>query len=255
VTTLAVEAPPVTGWFEGIANRTDVKDRQLDTTLPGSFVRTAADLNSGRVAWAVTRQHSSDPAEVLGWVTAAKETPEGLWIRGTWAPDPVAQQLRAAVAAGAPLSLPITYIARGTQPDGAGGRLLSDVDVTSIAITNDPANGGSFIIGGKGTAAPGPETAPIVGLYDSIQAEAERNHPDRERIAREDAMLAAASWPPPGMFDRKTALSLLEGAAWARSRREAEGDPERAREQAQRDFANRYSNGLAAWMAANRPRR
>jgi HK97 family phage prohead protease len=232
VTALAVEAPAGTGTFEGYANRTGVRDGQLDTTLPGSCVRTAADLNSGRVAWAVAREHTSDPAEVLGWITQAKETEQGLWVAGTWAPNPVAQQLRAAVAAGAPLSLSITYIPRGIQPDGAGGRLLSDIDVTSIAITNDPANSGSFILAGKGGAVAVAVAASIADEFASIQAESVRRDPDRDRIRREDELLRSVSWPPPGMFDRKTALSLLEGAAVARARREAEGDPERAREQA-----------------------
>jgi HK97 family phage prohead protease len=251
VTALAVEAPPGTGTFEGYANRTGVRDRQLDTTLPGSFARTAADLNSGRVAWAVTREHTSDPAEVLGWITQAKETPEGLWVAGTWAPDPVAQQLRAAVAAGAPLSLSITYIARGTQPDGAGGRLLSDIDVTSIAVTNDPANSGSFILGGKGAAPESPQSAPIADLYAAIQAESVRRDPDRDRIRRENELLAAVPWPPPGMFDRETSLALIRGATAAKAARLPADDGDRiAAERRERD--NAYSNGLAAWMAANR---
>jgi HK97 family phage prohead protease len=256
--TVMADAPPAvdTGWFEGIANVTGVRDRQGDVTVPGCFLRTAGDLNAGRVAWALTRTHSDDPVDVVGWIDQARETPEGLWVRGRWAPDAVAQDLRGKVAAGAKLSLSITYLAPGAQPDGMGGRILPEVDVTSVAVTNGPASAGSFIRAGKGAppltgARPVPETAPIVDLYADVQQQAEHNHPDRERKAAEDRLLSAASWPP-RHFDRETRLALINGAARAKALRLAseDDDGERAgRERWERD--NEYSSNLHAWMAAH----
>jgi hypothetical protein len=256
--TVMAEAPPAvdTGWFEGIANVTGVRDRQGDVTLPGCFLRTAGDLNAGRVAWALTRTHSDDPVDVVGWIDQAKEIPEGLWVRGRWAPGAVAQDLRGKVAAGARLSLSITYLAPGARPDGMGGRILPEVDVTSIAVTNGPASAGSFIRAGKGApplTSPHqvPQTAPIVDLYADVQQQAERNHPDRERKVAEDAMLAAASWPP-RTWPRSLRLSVLQGCAEMKAAREAAGDDPDRRARERWTAENEYSLSLHSWLAAHR---
>jgi HK97 family phage prohead protease len=241
-----------TGWFEGIANVTGVQDRQLDTTLPGSFERTAADLNAGRVAWAITRQHSSDPADVVGYVTHAEEQPGGLWIRAAWTPDPVAQQLRAAVANGARLGLSITYVPRSVRPDGRGGRLLSDIDVTSIAITNDPANGGAYIRAGKGllaAARPASPPAQVVTVEQGIQAD--RRDDDAGRRRQMAKVVAAAGWPPPELaaaLGVDQAHALLVGAAELKARRQVDADPARRLERQRREQANRDSYAHLAAM-------
>jgi hypothetical protein len=255
-TTMLAE-PPVateteTGWFEGIANVTGVRDRQLDTSLPGSFQRTTADLAAGRVAWAVTRQHSDDPADVVGHITAAKETAEGLWIRGVWTSDPIAQQLRQAVASGAQLGLSITYLPRGSRRDGQGGRLLTDIDVTSIAITNIPASAGSYIRAGKGLppGAPARTSAPVVTVKQNIAEAATRNAPTRQQREQMAAVVAASSLSPDlkARLSLETAFSLVEEVAARKAAREAAGDPDRQRERERRDRLNRQSAAMHATM-------
>jgi HK97 family phage prohead protease len=250
-TTMLAEPTTDVGWFEGIANVTGVRDRQGDLSVPGAFTRTVDDLNAGRVAWTITRQHSGDPFDVVGHVVAAKETAEGLWIRAAWTPDAIAQQFRSAVASGVRLGLSITYVPRGARSDAQGGRLLSDIDVTSIAITNDPASPGSYIRAGKGV----PAMAGLAAAFDRVvttkqeiaEGSARRERESSQRRA-EDAMLAAASWPPPH-FPRETRLALIRAGAESKARRELAGDPARARAQARRDCDNTYSNVLARTMA------
>jgi hypothetical protein len=140
--------------------------------------------------------------------------------------------------------LSIDYFPTRSRPDGKGGRLLDEVLIVGGAVTPKPMNPGAIITEGKS----GP-WAPVVDVYADAQAQAERNNPERKA---EDRLLAAVSWPPPGLFDRETSLALIRGAAEAKARREIEGDYERERVRARRDQANRYSSDLAEWMAAHR---
>ncbi|HEY3090742.1 MAG TPA: HK97 family phage prohead protease [Jatrophihabitantaceae bacterium] len=248
-TAVLAESTTDFGTFEGIENATGLRDRQGDLTARGAFTRAVADLNSGRASWAITRQHSDDPADVVGFVTAAQETAEGLWVRASWTADPVAQQLRKAVSDGAKLGLSITYIPRGFTPDAAG-RVLHDIDVISVAVTNSPANAASYIRSGKGalaSAGPSPSSAPIVTVEQHIVQESARRDPDVARRVREDVMLAGLDWPPRD-WPRDMRLAVVNGAAEAKSRRDVQSDPVRAAALARRDRDNDYSNALAATM-------
>jgi Caudovirus prohead serine protease len=215
-----------------------------DTIQPGAMDETAAALNSGAIAWHLTDAHSDLASDVVATVSAAAVDSRGLRIVAQWMPTERAQNLRKMVRHGAKLGLSIDYLTDSASPDGKGGRLLNKITVVGGAVTPKPMNPGAFITEGKAA-----EYAPIVDVYDDAQAR--HADPDRDRIAREDAMLAAASWPPQGMFDRKTALALMRGAALAEAARQPEDDGDRlARERY--DENNRYCNGLAAWMAAHR---
>jgi hypothetical protein len=205
----------------------------------------AEALNNGRIQWHLTDSHSDRPSDVVASVTAAAVDHRGLRIEGQWAPTQAAQALRQMVRNGHKLGLSIDYLTDASRPDGKGGRLLDLITVVGGAVTPKPMNPMAYITEGKSGA-----WAPVVSVYDDAQAR--HTDPDRDRRRREDELLAAATWPPRGLFDRKTALSLLAGAAMAKSRRELAGDPERDREQARRDQDNRYSSDLAEWMAANR---
>jgi hypothetical protein len=92
--------------------------------------------------------------------------------------------------------------------------------------------------------------AQVLTVAQSIEAEVARRERESPQRRAEDAMLAAASWPPPGLFNRETSLSLIRRGAELKARRElAEGDPARARKQAAWDKNNAYTSGLARTMA------
>jgi hypothetical protein len=208
---------------------------------------TAAALNSGAIQWHLTDAHSERATDVVASVTAAAVDHHGLRIEGMWMPTERAQALRQMVKSGAKLGLSIDYLTDASRPDGKGGRLLDRITVVGGAVTPKPMNAAAVITEGKAGA-----WAPVVDVFDAAQADAARNNPERKA---EDRLLAAVSWPPPGLFDRETSLALIRGAAETKARREIEGDYERARAQARRDQANAYSADLACWMAKHRPRR
>jgi len=223
------------------------RDHSGDQIMPGAMDDTAAALNSGAIQWHLTDAHSEKASDVVATVTAAAVDHHGLRIEGRWMPGERAQALRQMVRNGAKLGLSIDYLTDASRPDGKDGRLLDRITVVGGAVTPKPMNAAATITEGKAGA-----WARVVDVY--ADAQARRRDPDAEQRRRDDALLAAVDWPPPGMFDRKTALALLEGAQLARAQRQAGTDPEREREQARREQDNAYSHGLAATMARLRGR-
>lgn len=235
-----IAAGPVTGSgsFSGYLASYG-RDLGGDTIMPGAMDASAAALNSGQIEWHLTDSHSDRASDVVASVTAAAVDARGLRIEGMWAPTQAAQQLREMVRNGQRIGLSIDYYADAERPDGKGGRYLDKITIVGGAVTPKPMNPMAVITEGKAAAS-----APIVDLY----ADAQARHADPERDA-DDRLLAAASWPPPGMFDRETSLALIGGAARAKAMRApADDGAEAARSRWEQ--ANRYSSDLAAWMAA-----
>lgn len=241
-----ITAPPLTdtGTFTGYLAAFG-RDHGGDTIMgPAAVADTVEAVNSGAIAWHLTDSHSEKASDVVATVTAAAVDRNGLRIEAAWMPTERAQALRQMVKNGARLGLSIDYLADAARPDGRGGRYLDRITVVGGAITPRPMNAAAVITEGKA----GP-WVPVVDVYADAQRQAERNDPERKA---EDRILAAASWPPPGLFDRETSLELIRGAALAKSRRDLEGDPHAREVQARRDRDNRYSSDLTEWMAANR---
>jgi len=228
-----------TGYLAGFG-----RDHGGDTIGPYAMDKSVAAVNSGEIVWHLTDGHSPEATAIVATVTAAAIDSRGLRIEGQWAPTQAGQNLREMVKSGMQLGLSIDYYPVSERPDGMGGRFLDEITIVGGAITPRPMNSSALITEGKHAAS-----VPVIGLYDSIQAG--RRDPDRDRIRREDAMLAAASWPPPGMFGRETSLALLRGAAAAKAARLPADDGARL-ERERWQAANRYSADLSMWLAANR---
>jgi hypothetical protein len=245
-TAATVALAPVTGsgTFSGYLAAFG-RDHSGDTIQPGAMDASAAMVNSGGIVWCLTDAHSDLASDVVATVTAAAVDSRGLRIEGQWMPTERGQQLRQMVANGARLGLSIDYLTDSARPDGKGGRLLDQITVVGGAITPKPLNPMAYIIAGKGAGT----WAPVTDIY--ADAQARRRDPDRERRRAEDAMLAAADWPPRNL-PRDIRLSLLNGAAASKAARIPAFD-DGARVQRERwQQANAYSYGLAEWMAANR---
>jgi HK97 family phage prohead protease len=238
----STDAGSFSGYLAVVGNR----DHQGDTILPGALDATLREFNSGGIRWLITDSHSDSASDVVAEVKAAVVDSHGLRVEAQWMPTERAQQLRAMVLAGAQLGLSIDYYPRRTRSDGKDGRILEDVAVVGGAITPKPANPLATIVSGKG--APGGFSR-VLTVSESIAegaARRERESPQQRRA--EDAMLAAASWPPPH-FPRETRLRLIRGVAEAKARRELAGDPARVRAQARRDRDNAYGNAMARTLA------
>lgn len=217
------------------------RDHGEDTIMPGAMDESAAAVNAGRIVWHLTDAHSEKASDVVATVTAAAIDRHGLRIEGQWAPTERAQALRQMVRGGHKLGLSIDYYPVASRPDGRGGRYLDKITIVGGAVTPKPMNPAAVITEGKAGA-----WAPVADVY----ADAQARHADPGREA-DDRLLAAASWPPPGMFGRETSLALIRRSAEAKARRELESGAERSRAQARRDRANQYSSDLAEWMSRN----
>jgi HK97 family phage prohead protease len=243
----STDAGSFSGYLAVVGNR----DHQGDTILPGALDATLREFNAGRIRWLITDSHSDSASDVVAEVKAAALDGHGLRVEAQWMPTERAQQLRAMVLAGGGLGLSIDYYPRQARSDGKGGRFLEDLAVIGGAVTPKPANPLAIIVSGKGAQGGFARVLTVEQEIAEGSARRERQSPQRRA---EDAMLAAASWPPPH-FDRETRLALIRGAAEAKGRRELAGDPERAQAQRRRDQANDYSTAMHRWFAENAPAR
>jgi hypothetical protein len=246
-TDVTVETGSDLGEFSGYL-ATFARDAGGDTITPQALQQTVADFQAGRRRWQITDTHSDSAIDAVAEVVDAQLDSIGLRITAKWLSNDRAQALRQMVLDGARLGLSIDYTAKA-QPDGAGGRLLTQVEVYGGAITNKPMNGQAVIVEGKdalrGTVA---LAAPIVELYQDLQNR--RADPDAD-LRRRMAEVVNASWCSPELVNSigiKAAYDLVMDAARSSAARQVPRDPERERWEA----ANRYSSDLAEWMRANR---
>jgi HK97 family phage prohead protease len=246
-----VDTGSFTGYLAVIGNR-DLQGDMLDL---GSMDASLAEYKAGQIRWLLTDAHSDRASDVVAEVVDAALDATGLRIKAVWLPTDRAQALRGMVRAGVRLGLSIDYFPVASEPDGRGGRILSEVRIVGGALTPKPANPLAVVVEGKATAplaAALPSSAPCGDLYATMQAESERRDPARRRREREDELLAGVSWPP-ASFDRQTRLALLAGVAEAKAAEQAAvADPMGQFARARWEQANRYSSDLAAWLEANR---
>ena len=241
-------APPVTGTgtFTGYLAGFG-RDHSGDQIMGAAAVAdTVAEVNAGRIQWHITDSHSEKASDVVATVTAAAADRRGVRISANWAPGETAQRLRAMARAGHQLGLSIDYLVDAARPDGAGGRFLDRITIIGGAVTPKPMNAAAVITEGK--AAP---WSPVADVFGDVQARSQRDDPQRRQDER---ILAAAPWPPPGLFDRETSLGLARGAAAAKAARMVPGDGEAAR-QARWQRANAYSHDLSEWLDGHRASR
>jgi hypothetical protein len=174
------------------------RDSGGDTITPQALEQTVADFKAGRRRWLITDTHSDSAFDAVAEVVDAQLDSVGLRITAKWLSNDRAQALRQMVLDGARLGLSIDYTAKA-QPDGAGGRLLTQVEVYGGAITNKPMNGQAVIVEGKdalrGTVA---LAAPIVELYQDLQNR--RADPDAD-LRRRMAEVVNASWCSPELVN------------------------------------------------------
>jgi HK97 family phage prohead protease len=245
-TAMLAEPTTDTGTFTGYLAAFG-RDHGGDTIMPGAMSETVAAFNAGKITWHLTDAHSEKASDVVATVRSAVVDHHGLRVEAAWMPTERAQALRAMVRAGSKLGMSIDYFPDVSRPDGAGGRFLDKVTVVGGAITPKPMNAAATITEGKHAVGGSARVLTVAQATAEDAARRERETPQRRQ---EDATLSAASWPPPGLFDRETSLALIRGGAQAKARRElAEGDPARARAQARRDRDNAYSSALSSWLA------
>jgi HK97 family phage prohead protease len=223
------------------------KDLGGDTIEPAAVAATLADRAAGRRNWLITDGHSDKAGDVVAVVEHAVADSRGVRIEGRWLPTPEAQRLRAMAREKTPLGLSIDYTVTKSRPDGAGGRVLAEIQIFGGATTNIPLNPQCVIVASKDAGA---LASAVLTVEQDIEAGRAARDPDTDRRRREDELLASVSWPP-AHFGRETRLALLSGAAQAKAARHLAGDPERERQRARWERDNRYSTDLAEWLRAH----
>ncbi|WP_394621293.1 HK97 family phage prohead protease [Lentzea sp. JNUCC 0626] len=79
------------GVFEAIVSAFDVVDTYGDVVLPGAFTETLKEwADSGDPIPVLWSHAATDPDYHIGWVLAAEERDEGLWVRAQIDPDDLA---------------------------------------------------------------------------------------------------------------------------------------------------------------------
>jgi len=128
-----------TGFFAGLASTYSV-DRHGERIAPGAFARTLAAFEAGKQRIAVL--HAHDPAQPIGTITAASETPEGLAVEGEIVlGSPVADrdhQMLLADAAG--LSVGFAAADADVDVDEKGVKTYRAVDLMEVSIVGVPSN-------------------------------------------------------------------------------------------------------------------
>lgn len=239
-TAVATDTGTFTGYLAAFG-----RDHSGDTIMgPSAVADTVAAVNQGDLVWHLTDSHSQFASDVVATVLYAAVDHRGVQVVAKWAPTERAQQLRAMTRDGHRLGLSIDYLPDRERPDGQGGRYLDRVSVFGGAVTPHPMNSACFISESKTGSV-----ARVVTVSQEVAEAAGRNNPERQQ---EDALLAAVSWPPPGLFDRETSLALVRGVAASKAVREQSADYEAARVRARRDQDQAYSSNLAEWMAAHK---
>lgn len=128
------------GTFEGLAAIFSNLDRQNDIILPGAFLKTLTDFpHRGFLA------NAHDWSEPVGTIDEARETSEGLYVRGEFHSTPKAQLLRKVVRErldrGKSVAMSIGFKVTGESFDQKSEvRSITSADLYEVSIVTVPAN-------------------------------------------------------------------------------------------------------------------
>jgi HK97 family phage prohead protease len=135
-----------TGYFAGLASTYNV-DRHGERVIPGAFAKTIAALKAGTQRIALLHMHQ--PTQVIGGVTSAEETDEGLEVEGSIVLGaPIADrahQLLQANAAGLSVGFAAPTEGVNFRRDANGKKAYHDVDLMEISVVGVPSNRQSIV--------------------------------------------------------------------------------------------------------------
>lgn len=165
--------PTGDGWtIEGYASVFGVVDQGGDVVLKGAYAaslaRLAAQGGRVRLLW----QH--DPARPIGVWDEVREDAHGLWVKGRILPDvEQGREAAALLAAGAIDGLSIGYRAVKSGRDGAGHRLLSELDLWEISLVTFPMQQEARV-----AAKSLPHSGRLTAVFHALAAEITRARAD-----------------------------------------------------------------------------
>jgi HK97 family phage prohead protease len=150
---------------EGYASLYGLADRGGDVVQPGAYAASLARLKAEGRKVKMLWQH--DPAQPIGVWDEVREDARGLVVRGRLLPE-VARGREAAtlIAAGAIDGLSIGYRTKRAERDGAGRRLLHELELWEVSLVTFPMLAEARV-GAKGEE---PEPPLLHELAEAIEA-------------------------------------------------------------------------------------
>ncbi|MBK5934228.1 peptidase U35 [Rhodovulum imhoffii] len=134
------EAPLTVGEgavIEGYASLFGVADQGGDVVQPGAYVKSLAAM--ARTGRRVKMLWQHDPAQPIGVWNELREDGHGLYVKGRLLNDVArGREAAALIAAGAIDGLSIGYRTRKAGRDGAGRRVLEDLELWEVSLVTFP---------------------------------------------------------------------------------------------------------------------
>ena len=130
------------GGIEGIAWPFDAPDRVGDMITKGAFA-------GARVPLPMLFSH--DGSDPVGSWTEAKETDQGLMLKGSLLVNDVARarEVNALVKSGAVRGISIGFITRKSTPRARGGRTISELELVEASLVAIPMHAGARVTSAK----------------------------------------------------------------------------------------------------------
>ncbi|MEM0935062.1 MAG: HK97 family phage prohead protease [Pseudomonadota bacterium] len=150
---------------EGYASLYGLADRGGDVVQPGAYAASLAQLASEGRKVKMLWQH--DPTEPIGVWDEVVEDARGLRVRGRLLVDVArGREAAALIEAGAVDGLSIGYRTKRAERDGAGRRLLHELELWEVSLVTFPMLAEARV-GAKGEA---PEPLLLHDLAEAIEA-------------------------------------------------------------------------------------
>lgn len=124
--------------FEGHGSIFGNEDLGGDIVLPGAFKRTLAKHQKDGALPQMFWMH--DPSRVAGKWTSMHEDDDGLHVKGILADTPLGNEIRTLLKMDAVKGLSIGYRTVKDAFDGAGRRLLKELELWEVSVVSLPMN-------------------------------------------------------------------------------------------------------------------
>jgi HK97 family phage prohead protease len=158
------------GQFEGHGSIFGNVDLGGDIVVPGAFKRSLAQHRKDGSAPQMFWMH--DPSRVAGKWDEVREDTKGLYVKGTLAPTPLGDEMRALLKMNAVRGLSIGYRTRESDWDDEGNRLLKEVDLWEISLVSLAMNPLAQVTSAKSRLSDIGEYVPTTREFEHILRDA-----------------------------------------------------------------------------------
>lgn len=181
----APEAPLIVGEgavIEGYASLFGAADQGGDVVQPGAYAASLAALAAAGRRVKMLWQH--DPAEPIGVWDEVREDGRGLYVKGRLLTELArGREAAALIGAGAIDGLSIGYRTKRAERDGAGRRLLSELELWEVSLVTFPMLSQARV-GSKAEPAPDSWAGDIAAALDEARRAMGRGDTPRNQTGR-----------------------------------------------------------------------